>query len=161
MSDPRPTKFEIYWTRRRMWIAVTWSVMVFSLSGAFYFVVYLPVQERQRLDLAREEQAMRERIEQNKLDLEEERQVRRERLEDQYRRKDAEDKQTERYLLETCLQNSELTYVQLWDQECLSLKSAPDCRLPDGIADELNAHFGKLKDECFKRYPQGDPRDAI
>jgi hypothetical protein len=102
----------------------------------------------------REELRMKERIEEAKLDLEKDRQMRREKLEQDARVKNAEDRKLNQVLLDNCLATAEKNYVIAWDRECHLRGLEADCRLPNSDAEAPNKYFYSLKDECFKRYPQ-------
>lgn len=143
MKELRPTSFEIYWTRRRMWIAVTWSVLVMALAVSYYFFVFLPGQARQqRLD-AQAQMEMQERVERAKLDQAK-------------ATADAEvqAKAAAQTQLDACLRAAIDGLAASWDRECLDRGGASDCRLPKAVSDDLNAAYRDQRDACLKRYPQ-------
>ncbi len=137
-----------------MWIAVTWTVIVFGSGGAYYFFAYLPAQEQHQVELKKQELDMQERVEKAKLDQETQRELRAEKLQQDQQKKAQDDKNAQRYFLDTCLQASEQQYVVLWDRECATRGAAQDCQLPNSLSTDLNGYLKQLKDECFKRYPQ-------
>ena len=145
---------EIYWNLKRMTIVVSWAVVVASTAVGYYYLVFLPVQEKHRLELVQADQDMRERIERAKLDQEKALQEQRAQLEERLRQSKNDEKQLDRYLLELCLQNAEKNYVDLWDRECLTRGLTADCRLPTEASAGLEDYFKGIKDECFRRFPQ-------
>lgn len=126
-----------------MWIAVTWSVMVAALAVSYYFFVFLPQQQRQQLDLAKQRQDLQSRLDQAGLDG----------LKSQA---DAavKAKADERALIDACLKSVENSYTALWDRECADRGLGSDCRLPTTASNSLNQFDKEEKDNCFKRYPQ-------
>ena len=138
-----PSAFEVYWTKRRMWIAVTWSVMVAALAVSYYFFVFLPQQQRAQLEFAQAQQEMRAKLNQAQLDA-------------QKAQTDAEAraKADQKAQMDACLQNVDHAYTALWDRECADRGLAPDCRLPTAASDSLNQYYKDEKDNCFKQYPQ-------
>jgi hypothetical protein len=143
MHEPQPSKFEVYWTRRRMWIAVTWSVMVAALAVSYYFFLFLPAQERAQLEAQKADTAMRERINQAQIDQAKT-------FNDAALRAKAD----ERARLEACLQSAENGYQALWDQECSDRSEDQGCRLPNATSDSLDSYYRDQRDTCLKSYPQ-------
>ena len=159
-AKPRPSDFEAYWTKRRMWIVVTFSLMAATVSSGYYFAVYLPVAEASRRELIREQAALEERLEHARIDAEKERQLR---WEDQQREQfesNRADKMNQGYQLDACLSGAEQDYVMLWDRECFARGLAQDCRLATDVSATLNGHLKDLKEECFRRFPQAPPGDV-
>lgn len=143
MKEHQPTSFEIYWTRRRMWIAVTWSAMVVAVAVSYYFLVFLPSQEKARLEIQRADLEMRERIERAKLDQTQ-----------SINDAEVQAKADERSRLESCYQGASNDYQALWAQECFDRGQNQECRLPNAISDSLGAYYRDQRDICLKSYPQ-------
>jgi len=141
--EDKPRGFEIYWTRRRMWIAVTWSMMVASAAVAYYFFLFLPEQHRITLEYRKEEQELRERLEKARLEQEQ-----------SFREDAAQEKRDEALRLDSCLSDAEHNYVAGWDRECYDRNEGRDCRLPNETAAQLNEQFKEARGECFKRYKE-------
>jgi hypothetical protein len=143
MSEHQPSKFSIYWSRRRMWIAVTWSVMVMALAVSYYFFIFLPAQDAAQVEAVKADTAMRERIEQAKLEQAK-----------SFNDAESRAKSDERARLEACYQGVENNYQALWTQECLDRGGDKNCRLPTAASDSLDAYYRDQRDSCLKSYPQ-------
>ncbi len=153
-EEPHTRPIESYMTRRRGWIIASFSLCVMAISLGYYFLVHLPVEARERLRVRQDEAAMQERLEGARLEAEQERQIRWEKSRQQLIERNASERELQAYQLDMCINDSEQTYVLLWDRECAVRGLGQDCRLDDAASETLNTHLKDLKDECFKRYPQ-------
>ena len=142
-ASRHPNPFEVYWTKRRMWIAVTWAALVAAVSVGYYFFAFIPAQEKAQEAIMREQQALQQRIEQAKLDQEK-----------AFHDEALKQQGYQRVELESCLQTVENNYQALWDQECADRGLSANCRLPDASANSLNDYYKNERDNCFKRFPQ-------
>jgi len=155
------------------------SLLIVSLSVAYYFVIYLPKKENAVIELQKQEQLKKEQKEQADVD------------------KKSETKQ----LLDSCLKSAEINYTYNWNQTCKSrgllsqscidlldmdileyykqqnisstlssneatnarLKAIDEfdkkkrdcsCMLPATASESIEKYRVNSKDECFKKYPQ-------
>lgn len=152
------------------------AVLLVALSISYYYLITLPHQERTRtvlqaLALARVER----RIEELKQRTE---QAQRQQAAEAIRL--AKNKEA---LFNTCLLTARQHYEETWADQCQSvaalltarlqdcsataskkrcnqlwgaIDSSASCALSAVIAGPLNESYAKAKDECFKRYPQGE-----
>ncbi len=145
-------------------------LLILGLSFAYYYIVFLPKKEQNRLAQEIQKQTLQES-------------------------KEIKEREKTQSLLDECLADAETSYSDQWYGECksqgkitskcISLKemtfneyakqnNIPDdgkerldamfdffkqqnecsCRLPLANADRINGSLEKSKDECFKRYPQ-------
>lgn len=101
------------------------SALIISISIGYYFVIYIPHRDKEKLDYERNIQII----------------------------KTMEDKATLKNR-EECLQDAEIRGSEFWDSECEGQGLKKDCRLPTYNADRVDSHIKDAKNECFKKYPQ-------
>lgn len=99
------------------------SVLIVSLSIAYYFVVFLPSREQQKLEMIKEEREAKS-------------------LEDSGRI----------ISLEYCIQDADTFYLQSWNQMCAGLKKGEKCSLPDKETNRVMDLYSEKKDECYRKY---------
>lgn len=112
------------------------SLIVVTLSVAYYFVVFLPKKEQMRIEQQKQEQEAK--------DLKEEQA----KEEADTKRMEAEDN------LNSCLDDADTNYSTNWDNECAGKGEKKDCGLPSYKSERLDKTFQTDKENCFKQYPQ-------
>jgi hypothetical protein len=101
--------------------------MLTSLSVSYYFVIFLPSQEKIKIEKAEQKESERKTKEdQRQLDLDQ------------------------------CLLNAEIDYIDHWNKNCKGRRLKNDCSLPLNLADSINKILKENKEDCFKKYPKTD-----
>lgn len=148
------------------------SLLIVSLSVAYYFVIFLPKIENEKLSQQAIENMAKETKE--KTEKTESRQLLNDcfiDVESAYSEEWLSRCKTKELLSEECLKLVDYSFddylkskkispspsADIWLSEYDKFKADKEkcsCLLPKYIADEVNNYKKELKDECFKKYPQ-------
>jgi len=107
-------------------LSIIGGMAIVALSIAYYFVIFIPQKESQKVELQKEEL----RINQEK-----------------------EEKNTS--ALKTCLYQAELSASNYWNKSCKNFginKREDDCTLPQYNADAVSASKKNDQEQCYKLY---------
>ena len=101
------------------------SALIIALSVGYYFVIFLPQREQEKINLQKQLQA------------------------------EAENKRkSDKVSLNSCLDAANNASYENWNKYCEIEGLKKDCNLPNDQSEKVNNHTKELKEECFKKYPQ-------
>jgi hypothetical protein len=116
--------------------AISFSVVLIGIAVFYYFVIFLPKQERAKLDFEKQQ-------EQQKMDLQKQQQ------------QAADEKSQENgKILQSCLDEAAKNYYANFENNCQKRGLSSDCNLPLELANSIREGWNEAKDVCFKMYPQ-------
>lgn len=101
------------------------SFLVIALSIGYYFMMFLPKIEQDKLNQLTQAQSQAQIA-----------------------------KETNKSMLTACLADAYTTYINGWNSLCHSLGKDDKCLLYKDQADNRDRAYTEIKDECFKQYPQ-------
>ncbi len=101
------------------------SALIIALSVGYYFVIFLPQTEQEKINLQKQIQTETE----NK-------------------------RNSDRVSLSSCLDAANNASHENWNKYCEIEGLKKDCNLPSYQSEKVNNYTKELKDECFKKYPQ-------
>lgn len=101
------------------------SMLIVALSLGYYFVIFLPQKESQRL--LREESIRKQEV------------------------NEAKERQRQ---LNFCLTAAEFSKDNFWDRECESRGLTENCSLPAYNADRVDDTHKEDRNECFRKFSQ-------
>jgi hypothetical protein len=107
-------------------LSIIGAIIVIALSVAYYFVIFIPQRETQKIELQKEQL----RIEQQKTD-------------------------NKTSALKDCLDQAEVYARNFWTRTCKDYgvnNREADCNLPMYLSDNINAAKKNQQDQCYKLY---------
>ena len=108
-------------------LSIIAGMLLISIAIFYYFVIFLPQQEKLKL----KRQNIRQDAEEYK-------------------------KSYNERMLDACLGDAYTSYINTWNENCKTAginHKDSGCSLPISLADSHARYYKDLKEECFKRYP--------
>lgn len=115
-------------------VSIILATLIFSLSVAYYFVIFLPQKEKLAIEQQKQTQEAKDRKEEQAKDE---------------AKQATDDAKT---ALQDCLSQAYDEYSSDWDSQCKSTGLKANCSLDDTTL--VEKRYKDSKDECFKQYPQ-------
>lgn len=119
------------------------SLLIVSLSIAYYFIIFLPGKEKLQLQIEQQKIESVIRIKQQEIET--------------VTKKEQENnkiKLENKLYLDLCLKNASESFTNNWNTGCEKNGLGKQCELPTVWADTYTENLNSQKEDCFKKYPQ-------